>query len=429
MTKLCKLLIWFLAIFAGGYNLFARSYRGFGGVGGGTLTFLGILIAYPACVVISILAGGGREVAYGVVVLWFVMLAAAYVSAFARWISESPPIDEGERCSWAGRNEPLAAMALIGVSGCTLGSGVGLFFALGFAASQLTVELVRIVRRVEGWTPEDDARVREARASRARIVRAGLGKFAAFARARLAKTSVEPAHAPSEVGGLPVVPNQHFAALPYPPAYVGYPPHYGYGPPPRRQTFMGRVSSIIVAHFVISLLTGVIGLGTLTIVAVRIAALPLQALGVHMKFPTWMTEGVGAAVDKTKAVVGDKSRALKSRFHRDKGEPVNGAEDEEDREEDEGEAARPPTPIPIAPSMTGVPVETVTTLTPDGRVYQQEIVRHEIPHITSPEQAQVENLRTIQRQREMGHQLLKDAEATVKRKVRGKVLDYYNPFK
>ncbi|WP_337177536.1 hypothetical protein [Paludisphaera sp.] len=307
---LLRLLMWALTILSGPYRVLSEPYDKFGGFVYGTLTFFGLTVIYPY--VNAELHGLGMWPPF----IWFGQLILAYVYAFARWFSLKPPADPGTRNSWAGRNEPLFAIALVFACFGLRSPGTGLLLLSGFIASQVQVELVNLIRRLEGWTPEDGEKVKEAAVARAKRLRG------------LATAAIMSIRRKPEVVDVPRAPQPVASGLLdqlYPPPYGGhYPPHLYQQPSAAQKplTLKDRVVSGLISHFLFWLVIGPLGFGGICAILLFLISIPIWLLGGVVHFPEWAKVRAPAfvvrmidSIQDKKEAIGEKFDSLKGRFH------------------------------------------------------------------------------------------------------------------
>jgi hypothetical protein len=310
-----------LALFSGPYRVVAYKLRSFGGIRRGCVTWIGIGLVFPACVVISA-CGEWWWIA------WVALVAWAYIQMVAKWCSTSPELDATSSHCWIGRGEPVFAVVLAIAAGMVCGAGGTMFFLTGYACSTADWLLRRLRLRVETWTPSDTARLlAPARNAVARMTVTGRNAKAWLtAAARMAAArgrSAAPIYssvmrryglaiAAVAATSLRFVWGFLLKRAQRPPAAPGG--HYG-----RPPSFGGRVMSFVVGHMVFSLITGTLGFWGImkfigTILAIP-AAILLWALGGKPDLPWFAKDDARGAIVRVEEVLADKKDELEERWH------------------------------------------------------------------------------------------------------------------
>lgn len=296
-----------LTLLAGPYRAVAFKLGTFGGVGTGLLTWAGIIIGYPVCVALS----GPPDSPQGFLFSWGALILIGWIKMFACWCSSQPRRDAGQSHCWAGSSEPLIAL-MIGMTAAA-GSGLGgfVFFLAGYASSLVQIGLVRLRLFCKAWTPEDTKRVlspvgmgtvRAAAGLRVGAMSLAPVAMAVFALtkslfARAAQPAAADVQAEGAVAGAAGVVTPGVATP-------------GYRPP----SFSGRVMSHIVAHFVISLITGAIGIGVILKYFTYVLAFILMLLGWELNPPDAVKEEANDVMQRGAELYGHEKAELGERF-------------------------------------------------------------------------------------------------------------------
>ena len=80
-------------------------------------------------------------------------------------------------------------------------------------------------------------------------------------------------------------------------------------------SFTGRIGSHLVAHAIISTITGLLGFNVLLALFSIVLAIPLMIMGVEVHFPDWIKAFPRSVATKLKDVFSDKKAAIKDKLH------------------------------------------------------------------------------------------------------------------
>jgi hypothetical protein len=317
-------LLSFLTLFSGPYRVVAYKLRSFGGIRRGCVTWIGIALVFPACIVTS---------TYGDLwwIAWVALVVWAYIQMVAKWCSTSPELDATSPHCWIGRGEPVFAVVLAIVTGMVCGPGGGAFVVTGYACSTIDWLLRRLRLRVETWTPSDTARLLAPARNTVIWLTIAAGNAVAWltATACIAAARVRPA--------LPmyssVIRHYGLAIASVTATTLGYvwlflvkraqrPPtapseHYRRWP-----SFSSRVTSFVVGHLVFSVITGTLGFwgimkGIGMILAIP-AAILLWMVGGKPDLPEFAKEDARGAITRVKEALADKKDELEERWQEKK---------------------------------------------------------------------------------------------------------------
>jgi hypothetical protein len=312
MVRAIDVLLALFTLFSGPYRVVAFKFRSFGGIGLGSVTWIGIALAFPACVVVST-HGDSWWMA------WVALIVCAYIQMFAKWCSTRPPLDAAFRHCWIGRGEPFFAFVLVFAAGMACGPGGTAFFLIGYACSTMDWLLRRLRLRLETWTPSDTVRLlAPARNAVARLrvaTRNAADRLTASARIAAARVRL----------ALPIYSSvmRHYglAIASLTATTLGYvwgflrqraqrPPtapgeHYTRSP-----SFSSRVMTFVVGHMVFSFITGAIGFwgivkGIGLILAIP-AAIILWAVGGKPDLPDFAKDDARGAMHGFRDALEDK---------------------------------------------------------------------------------------------------------------------------
>jgi hypothetical protein len=278
-----------VAGFAGPYRVVAYKTRTFGNVAQGFATWAGLVFAFMNS---SIPWDDSDSTQFGFAVgSWVLLAGLAYFQMFTKWCSIRPPRDEGIGHCWAGRVEPVVAVAI-----CVLASALwdnGTFFFVGYGCSLIQVRLARLRRRLAGWTSDDTERVMAP-------IRAGMAwfiettpVFAEFARAKLRLL----------IPGLAMVAGAVMAFFRGRTAVAAASPGVPAGV--KQPTFMSRVFSHVVGSLIISAIGGTVILKVFGL----ILAIPLWFLGWHVSAPEPVKEEGRRFLGRAREAFEDKKEA------------------------------------------------------------------------------------------------------------------------
>jgi hypothetical protein len=321
MLLAIDMLLTLLPLFSGPYRVVAYKFRTFGGIRRGCVTWIGIGLVFPACVVTSA-CGDLWWIA------WVALVVCAYIQMIVKWCSTSPALDVTLPHCWIGRGEPVFAFILACAVAMGCGAGGGAFVVTGYACSTIDWPLRRLRLRVETWTPGDTARLlapaRNAIAWTKIATHHAITWLTAYARIATARArwAMPICFSVMRRYGLAIA-SVMATSLRFvwgfllkraqrPPMAPGG--HYG-----RPPSFVGRVMTFVVGHLVFSLITGTFGFWgimkfTGTILAIP-AAILLWALGGKPDLPWFAKDDARGAIARVEEVLADKKDELEERWH------------------------------------------------------------------------------------------------------------------
>lgn len=302
-----------LTLLAGPYRAVAFKFGSFGGMGLGSVTWLGILVVFPAY--LGVFPPDWPRP--GVLWLWAALVVCAYMQMMVPWCIPAPRRDDCSPHCWAGGWEPLLAYALYAVAAAASDPVGGTYFLIGYASSLAEWRLSRLQRRLETWTDGDRERLLAAVGGAAAPVTRALPPCGrVIQRTVLLLASVTAAVLGWVWRFLTGRRQPSPAAGPY------------YAPPP---SLAGRALSAIAWHMAISTVSGVLGFNILAIPF----AIFLALMGWRVGLPEKLKEDVRGVVSNVKELVADKKEEVLERMRVKKDERKERFAEQEQKIRDE----------------------------------------------------------------------------------------------